>query len=236
MNKGLAAGQTLIVAFALTFAIAPLAAAGQAGPRWHLITFNDVVGARSITDSGVILAGNKVVKPDRDAAGSPVWDSDGDGIADGYTTVTVGAGPYTGVVRESINESLDVVGTGYDANGQCALLWLHGPDGYTPVDLGSAFTTQQRQAFADDDDGDYHAVNACDINDWGQVLVREIWEDWTPNRIDPNQSPHVMEALTVITPRDVVLALSNSGENTSGTCPRSQTSACTRWDTPRNTV
>lgn len=137
--------------------------------RYHLVRIPDIdyrSGAGAISDSGVVLAGSILLEPARDAAGNPVWDSDGDGIVDGYTVTTLEPGAYQETRGASINESLDVVGSGTDENGdRVALLWWNAPDGRTLVELGQTFSADE--------------VHALSINDLGQVLVYEHRGDYS---------------------------------------------------------
>ncbi len=162
--------------------VAACTGVATAEASYHLVVIPDIGGATAITDSGVILAGSVVVEPARDAADNPVWDSDGDGIADGYTITTLDSGGYQNIYTRSINESLDVVGSGLDSNGnQVALLWWNTPAGRTLVELGQSFTDAEIATFPDGVE-----IIAASINDLGQVLVGEFGgnlsgpvEDWT---------------------------------------------------------
>jgi hypothetical protein len=162
-------------------AVAACAPVATAEVSYHLVVIPDIGGATAITDSGVILAGSVVVEPAR-AAGNPVWDSDGDGIANGYTITTLDPGEYVSAGGRSINNSLDVVGSGTDGNGdRVALLWWNAPEGRTLVELGRSFTDAEILTFPDGVE-----IVAASINDLGQVLVGEFGgnfsgpvEDWT---------------------------------------------------------
>ena len=180
---------------AIAMATAVLAGAGQATAeaRYHLLTIPEISAADAISDSGVILAGSILVEPARDGAGDPVWDSDGDDIVDGYTITTLDPGPYVSAGGSSINESLDVVGSGTDANGdQVALLWWNAPGGRTLVELGATFTYAEMQTFTDG-----VQINALSINDLGQILVYEHGADYS---VLPDPSDTF--ALALVNPKD----------------------------------
>lgn len=135
--------------FIVLMAAAAVAGAGVATAEtsYHLVRFTEIDsrGDIAINDSGVIVAGDsvdgvavsKLLEPARDAAGNPVWDSDWDGIADGYSVTTLNPGAYQETFARSINESLDVVGFGANPyEGRVALLWVNAPAGNPPVELG----------------------------------------------------------------------------------------------------
>ena len=156
--------------FILLIAVIGLSGAKVANAEvsYHLVRFPDISGAIDVTDSGVVLARNwtdglsktVLLQPVRDIFGNPVWDSNGDGIADGYTTITLQSGIYHETSVSSVNESLDVVGSGFDQNGdQVALLWLNAPEGNPPVKLGKTF--------------DARMIHASSINDLKQIVVLE---------------------------------------------------------------
>ncbi len=177
--------------------MAVVAAAGVATAEvsYHLVTIPEIGGAGAISDSGVILAGSMLVQPARDAEGNPVWDSDGDGIADGYTKTTLDPGTYVTTWARSINESLDVVGYGADVNfDEVALLWKNTTDGHTLVQLGRSFTDAEMETFTSG-----VQINALSINDLGQVLVYEHGADYSGP--DPSNWTEVW-ALALVNPKD----------------------------------
>ena len=152
-------------------AVLACASVTAAETGYHFISIPE--GAHKVTETGVVLAGMKVLTPALDGQSKPVWDSDGDGAADGYTVTTLQAGGYTGIQTTDINESLDVVGFGRDANGnEAALLWRNVPDGagnsYTLVELGHTFSADEMATFSSG-----WEVRAIGINDQGQVLIYE---------------------------------------------------------------
>jgi len=177
-------------------AMAVLVWAGMATAQesYHLVRFPEFRNACAISDSGVIVVGNYVdnmqvnmlLEPARDADGNPIWDSDGDGIADGYAVTPMNPGVYQDIGSRSINESLDVVGYGSDQDGKwVALLWLNAPAGNPPVELGKSFNADQ--------------VWATSINELGQVLVAEYASDHS----DPDPSHWLFTwALTLANPKD----------------------------------
>jgi hypothetical protein len=161
---------------------------------YHLVRFPEIDsrGYIAITDSGVIVAGNSVdgvavvmlLEPARDAAGNPVWDSDWDGIADGYTVTTLNPGTHQETFARSINESLDVVGFGWNPyEGRVALLWLNAPEASPPVELGRTFEADN--------------VDATSINELRQILVRECAEDWS------GDVPWFLWAMSLVNPEDI---------------------------------
>jgi hypothetical protein len=185
-------------------AAAVVASAGVATAEtsYHLVRFPEIDsrGYIAITDSGVIVAGNNsgdgahvsmLLEPARDAAGNPVWDSDRDGIADGYTVTTLNSGTYQDTFAKSVNESLDVVGFGRNPyEGWVALLWVNAPEGSPPVELGRTLEA----------DIEFPAkminVDAISINELGQILVRESVEDWS------GDVPWFLWALSLVNPKD----------------------------------
>jgi len=184
-------------------AVAAVAGAGvpTAETSYHLVRFPEIDsrGYIAITDSGVIVAGNSVdgmhvsmlLEPARDAAGNPVWDSDWDGVADGYTVTTLNPGAYQDTFARSINESLDVVGFGTNPyEGRFALLWVNAPAGNPPVELGRTFETDTEPP------AKMTNVDAISINELGQILVREWAEDWS------GDVPWFLWALSLVNPKD----------------------------------
>ncbi|MHC5115576.1 MAG: hypothetical protein ACYSQY_00720, partial [Planctomycetota bacterium] len=157
---------------------------------YHLVRFPDIRDALDVTESGVILAGDiygdKLVLPARDVFGNPIWDSNGDGISDGYTTIQLNSGIYHEISVSSVNESLDAVGSGFDPNGnQAALLWLNAPEGNPPIDLGQTF--------------DLRMIHASSINDLKQIVVLEhdgyfsgdpsnSWTIWALSLVNPEDT------------------------------------------------
>ena len=194
--------------FIVLMAAAAVAGAGVATAEvsYHLVRFPEIDsrGFIAITDSGVIVAGNNsgdgahvsmLLKPARDAAGNPVWDSDRDGIADGYTVTTLNSGTYQDTFATSINESLDVVGYGWNPyEGRVALLWVNAPEGSLPVELGRTLEA----------DIEFPAkminVDAISINELGQILVRECAEDWSG--IESGDVPWFLWAMSLVNPKD----------------------------------
>ncbi len=166
--------------------VAAGAGVATAEARYHLVLIPDISYPGEISDSGVILAGSILVEPARDAADNPVWDSDGDGIVDGHTVTTLEPGAYQKTRGASINEFLDVVGSGKDENGKpVGLLWLNAPDGSPPVELGQTFNADE--------------VHALSINDLGQVVVFEFAYDFS----DPDVSNWTETwALSLVNPKD----------------------------------
>jgi hypothetical protein len=159
--------------------------------RYHMVLMPD--GGGQVTNSGVVLSGRKLLDPVRDAAGNPVWDTDGDDVADGYTITILDPGVYSNAHTTSINDSLDVVGYGTAGDGsQVALLWRNTAAGHTLVELGRTFTDAEVETFTDVE------IYALGINNLGQVLVYEHGGlPWT----DP---PVVSDtfALAVVNPKD----------------------------------
>jgi hypothetical protein len=177
-------------------ATAVLAGAGMATaePRYHLVLMPD--GAGYVTNSGVVLSGMKLLDPVRDVQGKPVWDTDGDDVADSYAITILDPGLYSNAQTRSINESLDVAGYGTAADGnQVALLWRNTPSGHTLVELGRTFTDAEVATFTD------VQINALSINDLGKVLVYEYGFD--PSRL-PSQGDGYSDtfALALVNPED----------------------------------
>jgi hypothetical protein len=141
--------------------------------RYHLILIGESV--RQITNSGLVLSEDSLIEPYRDENGNPVWDSDGDGMADNYTTTTLTLGGYVLAETYSINEESGfAVGEAWDGIDWKPILWkdiwsVNG-DGTvgTLVDLG-------RTQGATDGIG-------MDLNSFGQVVVREGGREvpWSP--------------------------------------------------------
>jgi hypothetical protein len=167
---------------------------------YHLVRFPDIDSRDyiAINDSGVIVAGDfvdsihvsRLLEPARDAAGNPVWDSDWDGIADGYTVTTLNPGAYQDTYALSINESLDVVGRTFIPNcGRVALLWVNAPAGNPPIELGR---TLEADNVADN-------FSANSINDLRQIVVLEDSLD----NSDPDPFYwSITRALTLVNPKD----------------------------------
>ncbi|UCG58877.1 MAG: hypothetical protein JSU70_05055 [Phycisphaerales bacterium] len=188
----------------LNLSIVLMAAAVVAGAvvvnaevSYHLVRFPEIDsrGYIAITDSGVIVAGNSamvmLLEPARDVAGNPVWDSDSDGIADGYAVTTLNPGAYQDTFAWSVNESLDVVGFGSNPyEGRVALLWVNAPAGNPPVELGR--TLEADIEFPKK----MINVDAISINELGQVLVREWVEDWS------GDVPWFLWAISLVNPKD----------------------------------
>jgi hypothetical protein len=150
-------------------------------------------GGGRVTNSGVVLSGRKLLDPVRDPEGNPVWDTDGDDVADSYTITVLDPGLYSNAHTTSINESLDVVGyaTAGDGN-QVALLWRNTPSGHTLMELGRTFTDAEVATFTKVE------IHALSINDLGQVLVYEHGGlPWT----DPPVATDVF-ALALVDPED----------------------------------
>jgi hypothetical protein len=166
---------------------------------YHLVRFPEIRCGMDISDSGVIatwngvdgLAVSMLLEPARDAAGNPVWDSDWDGVADGYTVTTLNPGAYQDTFARSINESLDVVGFGTNPyEGRFALLWVNAPAGNPPVELGRTFETDTEPP------AKMTNVDAISINELGQILVREWAEDWS------GDVPWFLWAISLVNPKD----------------------------------
>jgi hypothetical protein len=168
---------------------------------YHLVRFPDIDsrGYIAITDSGVIVVGDsvdgmhvsKILEPARDVAGNPVWDSDWDGIADGYNVAMLNPGAYQETFTLGVNESLDVVGFGTNPyEGRYALLWVNAPAGNPPVELGRTLDAEIEVPKKTID------VDATSINDLGQIIVREWAEDWT------GDVPWVKWKLSLVNPKD----------------------------------
>ncbi|MFC1738456.1 hypothetical protein ACFL1G_05325 [Planctomycetota bacterium] len=141
---------------------------------YHLVLIGQPVG--QITNSGRVLAGSSLIEPALDGDGNPVWDSDGDGIADSYTPFPLTLGGYLEAEACSVNEELGaVVGCAKGSSGyvQPVLwtnIWSVNGDGTvgTLVDLGGSHGAQEGIA--------------TDINSQGQVVVREGGREhpWSP--------------------------------------------------------
>lgn len=177
------------------------AGVATAETSYHLIRFPEIDsrGYVAITDSGVIVVGDsgdvghvsKILVPTLDAAGNPVWDSDWDGIADGYTTTTLNPGPYQEIFTLGVNESLDVVGFGTNPyEGRYALLWVNAPAGNPPVELGRTLEADIEVPKKTID------VDATSINDLGQIIVREWAQDWS------GDVPWFLWKLSLVNPKD----------------------------------
>jgi len=90
--------------------------------RYHLILIPEVAG--QITNSGVVLSESSLIEPARDEHGNPVWDSDGDGMADSYTTTYLTLGGYLMAHAYSVNdESGLAVGEAWDGVDWKPVLW-----------------------------------------------------------------------------------------------------------------
>jgi hypothetical protein len=141
--------------------------------RYHLILIPEVV--RQITSSGVVLSGRLLIEPARDAQGEAVWDSDGDGMADSYTTTSLTLGGYLRAETYSVNEESGfAVGEAWSGGYWQPVLWTDiwstNEDGTagTLVDLGRSHDAQ--------------TGIAMDLNSRGQVVVREGGREhpWSP--------------------------------------------------------
>jgi hypothetical protein len=165
----------------LNLAILLMAAAVTAGAvvataevSYHLVLMPD--GAGQVTNTGLVLSGMKLLEPASDAAGNPVWDSDGDGIADGYVTTSLTLGGYSEASATSVNEQLGVAAgyalvSGYNQPVLWTNIWSVNGDGTvgTMVDLGGSHGAQEGIAY--------------DLNSSGQVVIREggrehSWSPW----------------------------------------------------------
>lgn len=174
--------------------------AATAQDSYRLVRIPDIESAVAITDSGVILAYQSyaepvLLEPVRDAAGNPVWDSDGDEIADGYTVTVLNPGGYWHFFVDGIDESLDVVGSGRplaSTNMRFPLLWANAPEGNPPVELGRTFDYDYGTNMQFDS-------RATGINDLGQVLVSEWAADWADG--DPYNFTD-RHALSLVNPKD----------------------------------
>jgi uncharacterized membrane protein len=141
---------------------------------YHLVLIGQPVV--QITNSGRVLAANSLIEPARDGDDNPVWDSDGDGMADSYTPFPLTLGGYLEAEACSINEELGAaVGCAKGSSGYVQpVLWTNiwnvNGDGTvgTLVDLGGSHGAQEGIA--------------TDINSQGQVVVREGGREhpWSP--------------------------------------------------------
>jgi hypothetical protein len=141
--------------------------------RYHLILIGVPVG--QVTNSDVVLSGRSLIEPARDGQGEPVWDSDGDGMADGYTTTSLTLGGYSDAKAYSVNEESGfAVGEAWSGGYWQPVLWTDiwstNEDGTagTLVDLGRSHGAQ--------------TGIAMDLNAQGQVVVREGGREhpWSP--------------------------------------------------------
>jgi hypothetical protein len=148
----------------------------RAEVSYHLVLLPDE--AKQITNAGIVLLSDRtLLEPARDAQGNPVWDSDGDGVADGYTARVLTTGDYSGAHATRVNEELGLAaGAGDDPDGvsEQAVLWTNiwtaNEDGTfgTLVDLGQSHTAQYG--------------TAMDVNSRGQVVVRQYCREVPPPR------------------------------------------------------
>ena len=161
-------------------AICPLAGAKKPTPppppeaRYHLALIPE--GADQVMNSGLVLSGNLLIEPARDPQGELVWDSDNDGMADGYTTTSLTLGGYSEAGAISVNEQLGAAAgyakvNGYNQPVIWTNIWNSNGDGTvgTLVDLGGSHGAQEGIA--------------RDITSAGQVVVREggrehPWSTW----------------------------------------------------------
>jgi hypothetical protein len=116
-----------------------------------------------------------LIEPARDAQGEPVWDSDGDGVADGHTTTLLTLGGYSAASAISVNEELGAaVGyasvSGYAQPVLWTNIWNANGDGTVGslVDLGGSHGAQEGIAW--------------DVTSGGLVVVREGGREhpWSP--------------------------------------------------------
>jgi hypothetical protein len=141
--------------------------------RYHVILIPEVV--RQITSSGVLLSGNSLIEPARDAQGEAIWDSDGDGTADGYTTTSLTLGGYLRAETYSVNEESGfAVGEAWSGGYWQPVLWT---DIWSTNEDGTAGTLVDLGRFQG-----AQAGTAMDLNSRGQVVVREGGRDhpWSP--------------------------------------------------------
>jgi uncharacterized membrane protein len=135
-------------------------------PRYHLI----LIGAHveQITNSDVVLTEDGLlIEPDRDDDGNPVWDSDGDGMADGYTTTSLTLGGYPDVKAYSVNEESGLaVGEAFDGVDWHPVLWKNIWSVNGDGTAGTLVYLGRTQGATDG--------IAMDLNSGGQVVVREI--------------------------------------------------------------
>jgi hypothetical protein len=172
---------TSLIVLVVLLGLYPLASAKKPAPppppeaRYHLVLISEVVN--QITNSGVLLTDDSLIEPARDGQGNPVWDSDSDGMADGYTVFELTLGSYLEVKAYSVNEELGtVVGSakGSDGYEQPVLwtdIWNTKGDGTvgTMIDLGGSHGAQEGIA--------------TDVTSGGLVVVREggrehEWSTW----------------------------------------------------------
>jgi hypothetical protein len=163
----------VLMSLAGVVALLGLAQDSAAEARYHLVMMPD--GAGQVTNSGLVLSGTLLLEPARDALGNPVWDSDGDDVADGYTTTSLTLGDYSAAGAMHVNEELGVaVGWAQASGNRQPVLWTNiwtaNEDGTvgTLVDLGGSHGAQ--------------TGIAMDLNSRGQVVVREGGRDhpWSP--------------------------------------------------------
>jgi hypothetical protein len=134
--------------------------------RYHLILIE--VPVEQITNSGVILTEEGLlIEPERDDDGNPVWDSDGDGMADSYTTTSLTPGAYSNAKAYSVNEESGLaVGEAFDGVDWHPVLWKNIWNVNGDGTAGTLVYLGRTQGATDG--------IAMDLNSGGQVVVREI--------------------------------------------------------------
>jgi hypothetical protein len=190
--------------------------------RYHLVLLPD--GARQVTNTGIILSDGALLEPARDAQGDPVWDSDGDGVADGYISGSLTTGSYGEARATRVHEELELaVGWAGTYPAQPVLwtnIWTANGDGSvgTLVDLGRSHGAQ--------------GGVAMDINSRGQVVVREEgrddpWDIWAlglvlvnPKDTDADGTPDLwFEDLDGDGNNDLMIDLEGTIRGGCGNCP-----------------
>jgi hypothetical protein len=140
-----------------------------AQPSYHLVLLPDE--ALQVTNAGtVLLQGRTLLEPARDLWGDPIWDADGDGVAEGYTAASLTMGPYAGAHVNRVSQELGIaVGYAWTDAAMQPVLWMDittvNGDGTlgTIVDLGHSHTARRGEAM--------------DVNARGQVVVRQSDRD-----------------------------------------------------------